>query len=144
MSRRIVTGQLGEVVRTRRQALGMSQTELAERVGVTQTYISNMELQRVQLPNADVRRALAAALRISHLDLLVLIGEIEESEVPGAASVRPIIPGVLQALDKLPPSSRQAIEQIIHDVSAAHAASDDESLISSESDKASRNTAKLS
>jgi transcriptional regulator with XRE-family HTH domain len=103
MSRRRVTGGLGEVVRSRRQVLGMSQTELAGKVGVTQTYISNMELDRVQLPNVEIRRNLAEALRMSHLELLMAIGEIQASEVPGAAAVRPVIYGVLELLDSLPP-----------------------------------------
>ncbi len=122
MSRRQVTGGLGEVVRTRRKTLGMSQSELAAKVGVTQTYISNMELDRVQLPNVQIRRDLSEALRMSHLELLMAIGEIRQDEVPGAASVRPVIYGLLELLDGLPPASRLAVEQVIRDVAAAHAA----------------------
>jgi len=81
-----------------------------------------MELNRVQLPNAAVRRALADTLRMSHLDLMIAIGELDVEEVPGSAAVRPMVYGVLEELDRLPAKSRQAIEQIIRDVVAVYVA----------------------
>lgn len=89
MSRRVVTGKLAAVVRERRQARGLTQEELAAQVGVTQAYVSSMEMGRVQLPNRAVRRRLARSLGMGHLELLVAVGELEVWEVPSPSATPP-------------------------------------------------------
>lgn len=68
-------------VQTRRTILGLTQKELAEAAGINQPTISDIERGQTKLPNADIRRRLAAALGVSHLDLLVAAGEITEQEL---------------------------------------------------------------
>lgn len=43
--------------------------------------MSAIESGRIKLPSTDIRRRLAAALGVSHLDLLVAAGEITEQEL---------------------------------------------------------------
>jgi len=59
-----------------RKAKGISQRDLAERVGVDFTYLSKMENERLPAPSAEVIAALAAALDADADDLAVLAGKI--------------------------------------------------------------------
>lgn len=78
---------LGTFVRERRQALGLTQEELAERVGPTmrQAKISRLEHGRVALPRREKLEALAAALEVSLGDLLVRSGWMTDGDRPAAA-----------------------------------------------------------
>lgn len=123
MSARTVSGKIGELVRERRLALGLSQVELARRSGISQTYLSNMERGRVQLPDVEVRRRLAEALRMSHVDLLVAAGELEPHELPGnAEAVKPVVVGLSAKIDELPADLRRAVERVVDDLHRFHAA----------------------
>lgn len=122
MSARAVTGQIGLLVKERRDALGLSQVELARRVEISQTYLSNMERGRVQLPDVAVRRRLAEALRMSHIDLLVAAGELDAHELPGEAeAMKPVVVGLSAKIDELPADARRAVERIVDDLHAFHA-----------------------
>jgi transcriptional regulator with XRE-family HTH domain len=113
--------RLAELVQVRRRLLRLTQSELAERAGVTQTYISNLERGRTQLPKVQVRRQLAQALRMSHVDLLIAAGELEQHELPGSAdSVRPVVVGMAAQLDVLPSETRRALEHVIDDLHRLH------------------------
>jgi transcriptional regulator with XRE-family HTH domain len=121
MSARLVNGRIGSLVRERRLGLGLSQVELARRVGISQTYLSNMERGRVQLPDVDVRRRRAEALCMSHVELLVAAGELDAHELPGdAEAVKPVVVGLSAKIDELPSETRRAIERIIDDLHAFH------------------------
>lgn len=78
---------LGSYVRDRREALGINQTELSERAGVPRTTVNRLETGTTQLPSPDIRRRLAVALGVSHLDLLVAAGEITSAEIGDKAGV---------------------------------------------------------
>ena len=52
-----------------------------------QPALSDIERDRIKLPNADVRRRLAKALGVSHLDLLIAAGELLPEEVVAAGKV---------------------------------------------------------
>ena len=52
-----------------REALGWTQSQLAENSGVSQTYISELELHKKQ-PTIPIVKKLAAALGVSVSDLL--------------------------------------------------------------------------
>lgn len=77
---------LGEMIRSHRDAKGWSQTRLAAEAGTSAAYMSQIESGRVLLPNADLRRRLAHALGVSHLDLLIAAGEIAEDEIAYAGA----------------------------------------------------------
>lgn len=113
--------RLADLVQARRRMLGLTQAELAERAGVSQTYISNLERGRNQLPKVQIRRQLAQALRMSHIDLLIAAGEMDRHELPGSAeAVRPVVVGLSSRLDALPADTRRALERVIDDLHRLH------------------------
>ncbi len=73
---------LGTFIRERRQDLGLTQEQLAERVGDTirQSEISRLEHDRVSLPRRDRLEHLAAALDVSIGELLVQTGWMQEGD----------------------------------------------------------------
>lgn len=77
----IVRAGLGAYIRNVREQRMWTQDDLAAKVGTTRAYISQIESGRTKLPNADLRRRLAAALGLRHIDLLIAAGEINADEV---------------------------------------------------------------
>lgn len=77
---------IGRLVREKRLELGLSQTALAEASGLSKGHLSTLEAGKIALPAPDIRRRLAAALGVSHLDLLVAAGEITEDEIKKAGA----------------------------------------------------------
>jgi transcriptional regulator with XRE-family HTH domain len=67
---------IGTAIRLRRQEIGLTQEELAERIGdgIRQSDISRMERDRVQMPRPARFRAIAAALELQPGELLLLAG----------------------------------------------------------------------
>jgi len=113
--------RLAELVQARRRMLGLTQAELAQRAGVSQTYISNLERGRNQLPKVQIRRQIAQALRMSHIDLLIAAGELDRHELPGSAdAVRPVVVGLASRLDSLPADTRRALERVIDELHRLH------------------------
>lgn len=76
----IMADGFGPAIKKRRDALGLTQTELADRAGVERAHLSQVERGRITLPNADFRRRIAGALGMSHAALLVAAGELTEEE----------------------------------------------------------------
>lgn len=79
-----VNTTLGQFVRELRSERGMAQGELATAAGMPQPALSDIERDRIKLPNADIRRRLAKALGVSHLDLLVAAGTAPVSSICSA------------------------------------------------------------
>ena len=82
--------RLGEKIHRLRKERRFTQTELAERAGVSQTIISRLERKARTNVNADVLKGLAKALGCT-TDYLVGMHEEEESELfaAGVALVGP-------------------------------------------------------
>lgn len=78
---------LGAFVKERRAYLQMSQTALAQAAGLAKSYLSQIEAGKIAFPNADVRRRLAQALLVTHMDLLVAAGEITVAELGGESGL---------------------------------------------------------
>jgi transcriptional regulator with XRE-family HTH domain len=76
----VMANGFGPAIRRRREALGLNQTELAERAGVQRAHLSEVERGKIALPNADFRRKIAEALGMSHAALLVAAGELTAEE----------------------------------------------------------------
>jgi XRE family transcriptional regulator, master regulator for biofilm formation len=72
--------RLGEKVQRLRRERGLTQSELAERAGVSQAIISRLENKVRTNVNADVLKGLARALGCT-TDYLVGMHEDEESEL---------------------------------------------------------------
>lgn len=72
---------MGTYVWERRTQAGLNQRALGDLSGVDRSYLAQIESGRIALPGADIRRRLAKALGVTHLDLLIAAGEITEGEV---------------------------------------------------------------
>jgi transcriptional regulator with XRE-family HTH domain len=87
---------IGEVVRRRRLALGLSQTQLAEQAATTRQWVSRLEQGR---GDVTVSRLLAI------LDALALTTDVSppRSAAPSASVAQSMIdPSILDALRRLP------------------------------------------
>jgi transcriptional regulator with XRE-family HTH domain len=73
---------LGAFVRRMRESKGWTQAHLAGEADIVPAYVSQIEGGKPALPGADLRRRLAAALSVRHIDLLVAAGELTDAEVP--------------------------------------------------------------
>ena len=82
---------LGQVIRARRLALGLTQEELAERIGdgVRQAEVSRLECDRVSLPRRRRLTRIASALELSVGELLASAGWLVAD-----AALRPPTPTV--------------------------------------------------
>lgn len=76
-----VEQSLGAYVVGIRSTRQMSQAELARRANMSASHLAQIERGNIALPSADVRRRLARALGVHHLDLLVAAGELEAEEI---------------------------------------------------------------
>lgn len=112
---------MGRLVRDKRQELGLTQVEMADRVGISQAYLSSMERGSVRMPDVDIRRRLADVLRMTHLELLLAIDELSPEEAGQAP--RPLVSEYQRKMDAMPPDSRRAVERVIDDVYTASAKS---------------------
>jgi len=82
---------IGDLIRKRWLAVaGRTQKSLSDESGVSTSDINALLKGKVLLPGADKRRRLAKVLGVSHLDLLIIAGEITEGEARGAGA-NPII-----------------------------------------------------
>lgn len=82
-----MSAPLGDYIKARRIELGLGQAQVGDSAGITKSHMSQIESGKIALPNADIRRRLAAALGVSHLDLLVAAGEITEAELGTSVGV---------------------------------------------------------
>jgi transcriptional regulator with XRE-family HTH domain len=89
---------MGAYIKARREALNVSQTDLAAAVGTSRSYLAQIEGGRIALPNAGLRRDIARELAVPHLRLLVEAGELTADEAgPCAAAPLPFPAGSLGA-----------------------------------------------
>lgn len=77
-------------LRERRELLGMTQAEMGQRLGVNANHISLIEQGKVKLPDIELRRELARALGIRHIDVLVAQGILDDWEMPGFSPDTPL------------------------------------------------------
>lgn len=110
---------LGEAIRLRRLDLGMSQEELAERIGpdVRQSDVSRLERGKVLFPRLERLNQIASALGISIGALLIEAGWFTDDESAQVAAVErpdtePSVP-ILVADDE--PISLEAIVSLLGD-----------------------------
>jgi transcriptional regulator with XRE-family HTH domain len=66
----------GQRIRALRKELGLSQRDLAQRVGIDFTYLSKIENSRGEPPSEAVIKRVATELRADAHELIVLAGKI--------------------------------------------------------------------
>ncbi|MCC6314843.1 MAG: helix-turn-helix domain-containing protein [Thermomicrobiales bacterium] len=103
----VMSETLGEFVRRERERRGMTLTALADAAELSKSELSALERGKIALPGAAKRRRLAAALGVSHLDLLVAAGEITRDEIEplgvrGTVEPDPVRAELIASLNRLP------------------------------------------
>lgn len=102
------TGSLGQRIARLRRDRGLTQVELAERLGVTQPAVSDYENDDTRLP-ADVAIQIARILGVSADELLGL--KEATAGMPGSRNRR--LQRRLQEIEKLPRRDQQALLRTI-------------------------------
>lgn len=98
-----------------REAIGLSQTELAARAGEAGALINAYERGRIGLPQVDKRRQLAEALNVRHVDLLVAAGEIDEDELlAGTPRDFTKYPDLQRDIEALTPDAADALHDFMY------------------------------
>lgn len=77
--------RLAALVRSRREAMKLTQSELAERIGCSREQITAIEAGRVQLPSPEIAKGLERELGISEQDILRTAGYLTPEEKPSGA-----------------------------------------------------------
>ena len=80
----VMANQLGARLREHREATGLSVRKAAEMLGLSIGYLSQLETGKITWPNADVRRRIASWLGVSHLEVILLTGELTPDEITTA------------------------------------------------------------
>jgi transcriptional regulator with XRE-family HTH domain len=104
---------IGERIAKLRKSQGITQKELAEKIGVTRTVITDYECGRVRIYDEMLAR-LAAALNASTDELLGLKG----SQAPEVSSLR--LAKRIRELEQLPEPKRKAILKTLDDLIRAN------------------------
>lgn len=99
--------KVGENIRARRKALGMSQVMLSRASGISQSAISDIENPNVtKLPNIDTISKIAAALACTVNDLT---GESPKTEKEQEALLDPLLLQILDTARQLTPERRRRL-----------------------------------
>lgn len=106
---------LGAIVLTARERAGLSQQELAKRLGVGQSRISQLEKNEIKRPNPDLLEGLERELGISRRTMNIALGYLPEDspfdlidELRRINQIEDINQRAL-ALAELPPEVQEAI-----------------------------------
>ena len=74
--------QLAELLRDKRERLGLSASEVARRAGVTAGTVTRIELAQIPSPKADSLTAIAEVLQIPKADVFAAAGWVPGNELP--------------------------------------------------------------
>lgn len=77
--------KLGEYIKGQREGLGISQRQLAGRIGVHHSYLARLESGDYAQPSPAVLHRLAEALDLDPEDLFALAGHVVPRELPSFA-----------------------------------------------------------
>jgi transcriptional regulator with XRE-family HTH domain len=76
---------LGEYLRVAREQVGLSQRQLAARIGIHNSYLARLESGETANPSADVVQRIADVLEIDSTDLFAYIGVVPPTGLPDLA-----------------------------------------------------------
>jgi transcriptional regulator with XRE-family HTH domain len=112
---------LGAYIKAWRMTYGITQMELARRAEIGGPHVTQIESGKIGLPSVEVRRRLAQAMGVSHLDLLMAAGEISADEIQkvGVEGVAIDAPEIVELVDdlravELTPVRVRALRGVIH------------------------------
>jgi transcriptional regulator with XRE-family HTH domain len=97
-----LSGHVGEFIRSQRERADLSLRRLAERAGVSNPYLSQVE-RGLRKPSAEILKRLSRALQISAESLYSRAGLIEDGPVPP-----PVIDSI-EADQALSPRQKQVL-----------------------------------
>jgi transcriptional regulator with XRE-family HTH domain len=101
---------LGQLVHSRREALGLSLRQLGQRIGTTDTTVMRIESGEIKSPRGDLLRTLAEALDVPSADLFSAAGYTVPTELP---SFRPYL---RTKYADLPPDALTELEDTFADI----------------------------
>jgi transcriptional regulator with XRE-family HTH domain len=93
---------LGPYLTGLRAVRGWSITDAAARIGMSKSHLSQLEKGKIGLPNAALRRQIADAYSVRHVDILVAAGELLPEEIAALPIDRPTDPYVAEFIELLP------------------------------------------
>lgn len=100
---------ISQLLRDHFDKTGEQQAAFARRVGLTPQTVSQLLRGDIKVPTADVRRKLAKAFRLRHVDILVMVGEVAADEIEShTPAPSPEREAVLYVLDQMEPDLAQA------------------------------------
>ena len=105
---------LAETIRTQRQKLGLSASEVARQAGVAKGTITRLELGQVANPRMDNLRAIADVLQLPLTDILAESSLLRGSDLPTLS------PYLRTKFKDMPDSAVREIEDHFRDVAARH------------------------
>lgn len=80
---------LGEIIKARRAALRWTQRKLAAEVGVSHTYIYNLENGKNDIPSPDVMAKFASVLQVAEETLLQSVGYLKDKATEAQNTYNP-------------------------------------------------------
>jgi transcriptional regulator with XRE-family HTH domain len=99
---------LGDWIRKRRELQGISQRELADRAGISRSYLCDIERGRGTKPSVESLDSLSTALGADRIELLRVAGILEPVRGPEESSRERRLLAVYRALN---PANQEAIER---------------------------------
>jgi transcriptional regulator with XRE-family HTH domain len=110
-------GTIGEYIRQQRKVADLSLRRLADRAGISNPYLSQIE-RGIRKPSAEILKRLARALQISAETLYTRVGLIEEG---------PAAPMVVEAIEGdtvLTPRQKRVLLDLYRTLAAGQASED--------------------
>lgn len=105
---------LANIIRVRRQALGLSASEVARRAGIAKGTVTRLELGEIANPQTDSLRTIADALQIPLTNLLAASRVLRGSDLPT------LQPYLRTKFKDMPEDAVIEIEKHFRDVAARH------------------------
>lgn len=113
----MVRGAFGRYMRERRLQLGMSQSALARAIGaMDRSYVTQVESGKIGLPQAEMRRKIAAVLQVSEIDLLIAAGELSPEAAAEDRAIPPRLQRAVACLDQLTSEHLGIVERLCQDL----------------------------
>jgi transcriptional regulator with XRE-family HTH domain len=110
-----VKQDFGKIIRQARKDHGLSQRELAQRLGLDFTYLSKLENNRADYaPKEEVIRVLARELQLNEEELIFLAGRIPQQNEDFLKQNYKEMPTLFRRMRENPDFARQVFESAVN------------------------------